>query len=183
MIFRQPSIQTTHHHHLQIDHYRHHPKRAGICTRAHFKNSPLFGLKWWLSCGSGVGGLWWWLWLAEGGSGGGHQLENHVGEEEVDLWLFDVGVAQDFTLEDELFFNTSCITRMTLSCCQFNPPNGAISWERLKCLCLYCVTLDDHMIEKILSGSPCLEYLELNYCQGFRRIDVSSKSVKKLVFS
>nr|GEZ53940.1 RNA-directed DNA polymerase, eukaryota, reverse transcriptase zinc-binding domain protein [Tanacetum cinerariifolium] len=30
---------------------------------------------------SGVGGLWWWLWLAEGGSGGGHQLKNHVGEE------------------------------------------------------------------------------------------------------
>ncbi|GKC80944.1 hypothetical protein Tco_1136661, partial [Tanacetum coccineum] len=31
--------------------------------------------------------------------------------EEVDLWLFDVGVGQDFTFEDELFFNTSCITR------------------------------------------------------------------------
>ncbi|GJW02653.1 hypothetical protein Tco_1561509 [Tanacetum coccineum] len=30
--------------------------------------------------------------------------------EEVDLWLFDVGVGQDFTFEDELFFNTSCIT-------------------------------------------------------------------------
>nr|GEV48662.1 putative nuclease HARBI1 [Tanacetum cinerariifolium] len=33
-------------------------------------------------CGSGVGGLWWSLWLAEGGSGGGHQMENHVGEED-----------------------------------------------------------------------------------------------------
>nr|GEV20576.1 histone deacetylase 9 isoform X1 [Tanacetum cinerariifolium] len=32
-------------------------------------------------CGSGVGGLWWWLRLAEGGSGEGHQLKNHVGEE------------------------------------------------------------------------------------------------------
>ncbi|GJX05213.1 hypothetical protein Tco_0191129 [Tanacetum coccineum] len=64
--------------------------------------------------------------------------------------------SQGFTFEDELFFNTSCITRMTLSFCRFNPPNGAISWERLECLCLFCVTL---------------------------RIDITSESVKKLVFS
>nr|GFA10759.1 hypothetical protein [Tanacetum cinerariifolium] len=90
---------------------------------------------------------------------------------------------QHFTFEDEVFFNTSCITRMTLSFCRFNPPNGVISWERLKCLCLHCVTLDDDMIEKILSESPCLESLELKNCYGYRRIDVTSKSVKKLVFS
>nr|GEW96797.1 F-box/LRR-repeat protein 25-like [Tanacetum cinerariifolium] len=82
-----------------------------------------------------------------------------------------------------MFFNTSCITRMILSFCRFNPPNGAISWERLKCLCLCCVTLDEDMIEKILSGSPCLEFLELKICFGYRWIDVTSKSVKKLVFS
>nr|GEX78861.1 hypothetical protein [Tanacetum cinerariifolium] len=56
----------------------------------------------------------------------------HRKVEEVDLWLFDVGVGQDFTFEDELFLNTSCLTRMTLSFCRFNPPNGVISWERLK---------------------------------------------------
>ncbi|GKE17239.1 hypothetical protein Tco_1424816 [Tanacetum coccineum] len=28
-----------------------------------------------------IGRKWWWLWLAECGSGGGRQLENHVGEE------------------------------------------------------------------------------------------------------
>ncbi|GKA83438.1 thiamine thiazole synthase, chloroplastic-like protein [Tanacetum coccineum] len=72
---------------------------------------------------------------------------------------------------------------MTLSWCVFNPPNGAISWERLECLCLYYVTLDEDMIEKILSGSPCLESLELIDCDGYTRIDVTSKSVKKLVFS
>ncbi|GJW07862.1 hypothetical protein Tco_1570285 [Tanacetum coccineum] len=38
------------------------------------------------------------------------------------------------------------------------------------------------MAEKILSGSPCLESLELKDCHGFRRIDVTSTSVKKLVF-
>ncbi|GJY70822.1 thiamine thiazole synthase, chloroplastic-like protein [Tanacetum coccineum] len=103
--------------------------------------------------------------------------------EDVDLWLWDVGVGQGFTIEDELFFNTSCITRMTLSSCLFNPPNGAISWERLECLCLFCVSLDEDMIEKILSGSPCLESLELMDCYGYRWIDVTSRSVKKLVFS
>ncbi|GJR71741.1 hypothetical protein Tco_0084106 [Tanacetum coccineum] len=32
-------------------------------------------------------------------------------------------------------------------------------------------------------SSPCLESLELNDCYGYRQIDVTSKSVKKLVFS
>ncbi|GJW76510.1 thiamine thiazole synthase, chloroplastic-like protein [Tanacetum coccineum] len=104
--------------------------------------------------------------------------------EDVDLWLQGVGVGQkEFTFEDELFFKTSCITRMTLTYCQFNPPNDAISWERLECLCLYYVTLDEDMIEKISSGSPCLESLELKNCHGYRRIDDTSRSVKKLVFS
>ncbi|GKB20362.1 leucine-rich repeat-containing protein [Tanacetum coccineum] len=104
--------------------------------------------------------------------------------EDVDLWLQDVGVGQEeFTFEDELFFKTSCITRMTLTYCRFNPPNGAISWEILECSCLNYVTLDEDMIEKILSGSPCLESLELTNCHGYRRIDVTSRSVKKLIFS
>ncbi|GKB63722.1 ribonuclease H-like domain-containing protein [Tanacetum coccineum] len=100
----------------------------------------------------------------------------------VDLRLWDGGVGQDFTYDDELFFNNLCFTRVKLSDCLFYPPNGAISWERLKCLCLFRGTLDEDMIEKILSGSPCLESLELNDCYGYRRIDVTSKSVKKLVF-
>ncbi|GJR16601.1 ribonuclease H-like domain-containing protein [Tanacetum coccineum] len=96
----------------------------------------------------------------------------------------DVGVGQEeFTFEDELIFKTSCIMRMTLSCCRFNPPNGVISWERLECLCLYYVTLDKDMIEKILFGSPCLESLELKNRHGYRRIDITSRSVNKLVFS
>ncbi|GJX67227.1 thiamine thiazole synthase, chloroplastic-like protein [Tanacetum coccineum] len=70
--------------------------------------------------------------------------------EDVDLWLRDVGVSQEFTFEDELFFKTSCIT---------------------------------HMIENILSGSPCLESLELKNCHGYKRIDVTSRSFKKLVLS
>ncbi|GKC47229.1 RNA-directed DNA polymerase, eukaryota, partial [Tanacetum coccineum] len=103
---------------------------------------------------------------------------------EVHLSLWDVGVVGQgwFTFKDELFFNTSCITRMSMCVCRFNPPNGAISWERLECLRLFCVILDEDIIEKILSGSPCLESLVLIGCYGYRRMDVTSKSVKKLVF-
>ncbi|GJV81808.1 ribonuclease H-like domain-containing protein [Tanacetum coccineum] len=103
--------------------------------------------------------------------------------EDVDLWFRGVGVGKEFTFEDEMFFKTSCITRMTLSFCRFNPPNGVISWARLECLCLWHVTLDEDMIGKILSRSLCLESLELNDCLGYKRIDVTSRSVKKLVFS
>ncbi|GKC61462.1 hypothetical protein Tco_1089060, partial [Tanacetum coccineum] len=78
--------------------------------------------------------------------------------EDVDLWLRDAGVYQEFTYDDELFFNNLCFNRVK-------------------------VTLDEDMIEKILSGSPCLESLELKNCHGYRRIDVTSRSVKKLVFS
>ncbi|GJS79929.1 thiamine thiazole synthase, chloroplastic-like protein [Tanacetum coccineum] len=85
---------------------------------------------------------------------------------------------EEYTFEDELFFKTSCITRITLSYCRFNPPNGTISWERLECLCLSYVTLYEDMIEKILSGSPCLESLELKNCPGYWRIDVTSRSVE-----
>nr|GEV21374.1 hypothetical protein [Tanacetum cinerariifolium] len=64
-----------------------------------------------------------------------------------------------------------------------NLVNVIIVGKHLECLCLYSVTLDDDMIEKILSGSPCLESLELIDCYGYTRIDVTSKSVNKLVFS
>nr|GEV83626.1 hypothetical protein [Tanacetum cinerariifolium] len=60
--------------------------------------------------------------------------------------------------------------------------DGAISWGRLECF-LLCANLEEDMIDKILSRSPCLESLELNDCYGYRRIDITSKSVKKLVFS
>ncbi|GKD30178.1 ribonuclease H-like domain-containing protein, partial [Tanacetum coccineum] len=101
--------------------------------------------------------------------------------EELDLRLW--GGQEEFTYDDELFFNSSCITRIKLSWCLLNPPNGAISWGRLESLCISCGTLDEDMLEKILSGSPCLETLELDDCYGYRRINITSKSVKEFVFS
>ncbi|GJU36438.1 ribonuclease H-like domain-containing protein [Tanacetum coccineum] len=103
--------------------------------------------------------------------------------EEFDLRFWDLGGEGEFTYDDELFFNSSCITRITLTWCLFNPPNGVISWGGLESLCITCGTLDEDMLEKILSGSPCLETLELDNCYGYRRINITSKSVKEFVFS
>nr|GEV28493.1 hypothetical protein [Tanacetum cinerariifolium] len=102
---------------------------------------------------------------------------------EVDIRLWDVGIAE-FTYDDELFFNNSCFARVKVDRCVFSPPlDGVISWSKLKCLCISRGKLDEDMIGKLLSGSPCLETLELNECYGYKRIDITSKSVKNLVFS
>nr|GEX73248.1 hypothetical protein [Tanacetum cinerariifolium] len=69
---------------------------------------------------------------------------------------------------------------MKLSRCVLNPPNGR---GNLKFLCIRYMNLDEDSIGNILSGSPCLETLELYSCNGVRRIDVASNSVKNLVLS
>ncbi|GJX28174.1 retrotransposon protein, putative, ty1-copia subclass [Tanacetum coccineum] len=72
---------------------------------------------------------------------------------------------------------------MKLSRCVFNPPNGAIRWDKLKFLCIDKAEYDGYLIANLLSTSPCLETLQLNDCCGLRQIDVTSKSVKNLVLS
>ncbi|GJS95734.1 ribonuclease H-like domain-containing protein [Tanacetum coccineum] len=86
-----------------------------------------------------------------------YAISRNVEELDLRLWGPPEG---EFTYDDELFFNSSCITRIALSCCLLDPPNGAISWGRLESLCISCGTLDEDMLEKILSGSPCLETLQ-----------------------
>ncbi|GJX22101.1 F-box protein-like protein [Tanacetum coccineum] len=83
---------------------------------------------------------------------------------------------------DESFFINSCFSRLRLKGCKFNPA-GEISWRNLKCFYISEANLDEGLIQNILSGSPLLETLELDHCYGFRRIDITSKSVKKFVFS
>nr|GFC05427.1 hypothetical protein [Tanacetum cinerariifolium] len=82
----------------------------------------------------------------------------------------------------QLIFNNECFTKLTLGACRFNP-NGSIMWKNLKTLSISYVKLDEDLIQNLLSGSPALETFKLKYCHGFTRIDVTSKSVKVLVFS
>ncbi|KAJ0927571.1 putative leucine-rich repeat domain superfamily, F-box-like domain superfamily [Helianthus annuus] len=90
------------------------------------------------------------------------------------------GITQ-FPLDQFVYVN-SCLTHLTLKGCEFNP-TGAISWENLRSLHIWYAKLDEDMIENILSGSPVLETLELDQCYGYRRLNITSKSVKNLVFT
>ncbi|XP_023740814.1 F-box/LRR-repeat protein 25 isoform X1 [Lactuca sativa] len=85
-------------------------------------------------------------------------------------------------LFDQFFFNNTCFIDLKLEDCVFTP-TGAISWKNLRSLCISSGKLNEDLIENILSGSPVLETLELKFCNGFRRINITSKSVKKLVLS
>ncbi|GJS62001.1 ribonuclease H-like domain-containing protein [Tanacetum coccineum] len=90
-----------------------------------------------------------------------HAITRNV--QEVDLTI-DTMSWEKFSYDHELFFNNSCLTRMELSGCAFNPPNGVIRWDKLKCLSIYGGKLDEDSMRKILFGSPCLETLELDDC-------------------
>ncbi|GJW90153.1 ribonuclease H-like domain-containing protein, partial [Tanacetum coccineum] len=88
--------------------------------------------------------------------------------QEIDLRIMFMGKYK--YCDDELFFNNSCLVSIKVSRCVFNPPNGAIRWDKLKFLCIDGGELDGDLIGTILSGSPCLKTLELNECDVDGRI-------------
>ncbi|XP_071697141.1 F-box protein At5g03100-like [Rutidosis leptorrhynchoides] len=100
--------------------------------------------------------------------------------EQVDLTLVTQRNVQ-FPLP-QLFFTYSCFRDLKVAGCVFNP-TAAISWKQLKSLCISEGKLDEGLIENILCGSPLLETLKLEDCYGYRQVNISSKSVKNLVFN
>ena len=97
--------------------------------------------------------------------------------------LDDISMLHEFDLSSvESFFTNSSFTCLRLDFCMFNP-TGAISWDKLTSLAISHIKLNEDVIKNILSGSPQLETFELNICYGFKRLDIDSKSVKKLVLS
>lgn len=82
---------------------------------------------------------------------------------------------------DQFFFINSCFSHVSLSDCILNP-TGEISWKNLKSLSISYGKLNEDLIENILFGSPLLEILKLVECYGYRRLDITSKGVKNLVF-
>ncbi|XP_076904983.1 F-box protein At5g03100-like [Bidens hawaiensis] len=100
---------------------------------------------------------------------------------ELDLTLWNVECEAEF-LVDDVFFTGGCFTDLLLSGCVFNPTR-AVNWKSLTSLCISYGNLDEGLIENVLSGSPVLETLVLDHCYGYQRLDITSKSVKRLVFS
>ena len=60
-------------------------------------------------------------------------------------------------------------------------PNGLVRWSSLKRLCIGYAPLRKDVVNKVLLGSPRLEFLKLHNCYQFNRLDIVSKSLKKLV--
>ncbi|CAI9300669.1 unnamed protein product [Lactuca saligna] len=89
-----------------------------------------------------------------------------------ELNLKFLGREPEFLL-DQFLFNNSCFTDVRLAGCKLNP-TGAISWENLRSLCISNVNLDEDLIVKILSGSPLLETLVVEYCYGHGRPNIIS---------
>nr|GEX09666.1 hypothetical protein [Tanacetum cinerariifolium] len=94
--------------------------------------------------------------------------------QDLDLSIWNVGYPR--------FFRNSCCTRFKLHS-GILKPICAISWNKLKCLSISFEILDEDLIQNILSGSPLLETLSLENCEGLRRLDITSKSVQNLVLS
>ncbi|KAL4559160.1 hypothetical protein LXL04_031294 [Taraxacum kok-saghyz] len=69
---------------------------------------------------------------------------------------------EDLWLDQSNFFINSCFTDLRLSCFTLNP-SGAISWKNLRSLCISSQNLNEDLIVNILSGSPLLENLCLEY--------------------
>ncbi|CAI9292389.1 unnamed protein product [Lactuca saligna] len=100
--------------------------------------------------------------------------------EDLNLRLWNHAYDDEFVL-DQIVFTSSCFTELRVGGCMLNPV-GAISWKSLQSLCISeHISLDEDLIENILCGSPVLETLELDDCYGFRRLNITSKSVKNLV--
>ncbi|XP_076918502.1 F-box/LRR-repeat protein 25-like [Bidens hawaiensis] len=102
--------------------------------------------------------------------------------EELHLGLWCMEIQTEFPV-DQFVFISSCFTYLKFSGCLLNP-TMAISWKNLRTLCIsdYC-KLDEGLIQNILSGSPVLETLVLDKCHGCTRLNITSKSVKNLVFN
>ena len=72
------------------------------------------------------------------------------------------------------------VSELDLSFCKIKPI-GLLHWTSLKRLCIRKSAVCEDVIRKVLMGSPRLEYLELNDCYEFNRLDIVSESLRKLV--
>ncbi|GJX62450.1 nucleotide-binding alpha-beta plait domain-containing protein [Tanacetum coccineum] len=97
------------------------------------------------------------------------------------LWNTNDDIGFEFEICSDFFFANPCFTNLSLTGFKLNPI-GSISWNKLTRLSLLEGNLEEHVFQNILSGSPLLETLLIRNCYGFKRIDITSKSVKNFVF-
>lgn len=86
----------------------------------------------------------------------------------------------DLYLLPQHVYKNSSIMKLNLEACGI-VPNGTISWKSLKSLSIRETRLSEDVIQKILGGSPVLEFLELEGFDGFTRLNIGLASLRKLV--
>ncbi|KAL3620494.1 hypothetical protein CASFOL_035406 [Castilleja foliolosa] len=76
-------------------------------------------------------------------------------------------------------FRSAHLNRLTLRGCVV-APLGTIEWPSLTELSIEDSKVEQHLMDKMLSGCPVLRCLVLIYCWGFDRLEVSSKGLYEL---
>ena len=108
--------------------------------------------------------------------------------EELNLQLSDLGYfhswdfrgpVERYLLPSFIYTNNS-MKRLDMSFIDVQPPD-AVSWPFLQSLSIRSAFISESTIQKILLGSPQLNLLELNNCEGFDLLHINSKSLKRLV--
>ena len=84
-----------------------------------------------------------------------------------------------YKLPQHLYAN-EFVSELDFRLCKIKP-NGLVRWSSLKRLCIGYVPLREDVVNKVLLGSPRLEFLKLHNCYQFNRLDIVSESLKKLV--
>ncbi|XP_059297303.1 F-box/LRR-repeat protein At3g03360-like [Lycium ferocissimum] len=101
-------------------------------------------------------------------------VENKV--EDIVLYSFD----DDLTYELPLSMYT-CSSLVTLYLSHWVFDKGLnIAWNSLKSLTLRKTELEDDDIAILLSSCPALETVELSFCEGCRRLEITSSNLKRL---
>ncbi|XP_075667704.1 putative F-box protein At1g49610 [Castanea sativa] len=90
----------------------------------------------------------------------------------------DIGLGR-YELPQHLYAN-EFVSEFNFSYCKIFP-NGLLDWSSLKHLCIGQSALCEDVIREVLMGSPRLESLELHDCWEFKRLDIVSESLRKLV--
>ncbi|XP_065867419.1 F-box protein At5g03100-like [Euphorbia lathyris] len=100
---------------------------------------------------------------------------------QVEELFFEFYGVDKFTFPN-FFFNYASLVKLRLTNCTLMP-NGRVNWEHLKDLYIEYCLCPTPAIASVVAGSPLLESLEINYCLGFDRLAIASKTLKRLVLA
>ncbi|CAH9078980.1 unnamed protein product [Cuscuta europaea] len=100
----------------------------------------------------------------------------------VEEFTLRTNYSKDLYILPEMMYCNLSLTSLSLEGCILDPER-TIVWSSLTKLELSRVDLPEYVVEKILSGSPVLNSLELSMCWGFTCLEINSKNLNKLVVS